>query len=55
MIGISKADLLDEELYAAIAAECKVAFKAVPLVLFSSVSQQGIPTLKDTLWDLLNA
>lgn len=55
MIGISKADLLDEELYAAIEAECKVAFKDIPFVLFSSVSQQGLMQLKDRLWDLLNA
>ena len=54
MIGISKADLLDEELYAAIEAVCKAAFKSIPFVLFSSVSQQGIGKLKDSLWHLLN-
>ena len=55
MIGVSKTDLLDEELYIAIEAECKKAFDDIPFVLFSSVSQQGIPELKDTLWHLLNA
>ena len=55
MIGISKTDLLDEELYTAIEAECKAAFDDIPFVLFSSVTQQGIPELKDTLWHLLNA
>jgi GTP-binding protein len=54
MIGISKADLLDQELYVAIEAECKAAFENIPFVLFSSVSQQGIATLKDTLWHMLN-
>ena len=55
MIGISKVDLLDEELYAAIEAECKAAFKDIPFVMFSSVSQHGIAALKDSLWHLLNA
>ncbi|CAI8287656.1 MAG: GTPase Obg [Bacteroidota bacterium] len=54
MIGISKVDLLDEELYTAIAAECEEAFKDIPFVMFSSVSQHGVPTLKDSLWHLLN-
>ena len=55
IIGISKADLLDEELYSAIESECKAAFKDAPFVMFSSVSQHGIATLKDSLWHLLNA
>lgn len=55
IIGISKVDLLDEELYPAIESECKGAFKDIPVVLFSSVSQQGLTQLKDRLWELLNA
>jgi GTP-binding protein len=55
IIGISKVDLLDEELYTAIESECKGAFKDIPVVLFSSVSQQGLTQLKDRLWELLNA
>ena len=55
MIGISKVDLLDEELYAAIEAECITVFKDVPFLLFSSVSQRGLTELKDRLWQLLNA
>ena len=55
MIGISKVDLLDEELYAAIEAECEAAFKDISFVMFSSVSQHGIAALKDSLWHLLNA
>ena len=54
LIGISKSDFLDEELYAATEDECKAAFDQIPFVLFSSVSQQGITVLKDTLWQLLN-
>jgi GTP-binding protein len=55
MIGISKSDLLDEELFKAITAECVAAFGDIPFVLFSSVSQQGLAALKDKLWELLNA
>jgi GTP-binding protein len=54
MIGISKSDILDEELYVAIEDECKAAFDQIPFVIFSSVSQQGITALKDKLWQLLN-
>ncbi|MBJ33291.1 MAG: GTPase ObgE [Flavobacteriaceae bacterium] len=54
MIGISKSDILDKELYKAIEDECKVAFDQTPFVLFSSVSQQGLLVLKDKLWQLLN-
>jgi GTP-binding protein len=54
MIGISKSDILDEELYTAIEDECKTAFDHIPFVIFSSVSQQGITALKDKLWQLLN-
>jgi GTP-binding protein len=54
MIGISKSDILDKELYTAIEDECKVAFDQTPFVLFSSVSQQGLLVLKDKLWQLLN-
>lgn len=54
MIGISKADLLDQELYDAINDECKAAFEHIPFVMFSSVSQLGVTALKDALWHLLN-
>jgi GTP-binding protein len=54
MIGISKSDILDEELNTAIEDECKTTFDQIPFVIFSSVSQQGITTLKDKLWQLLN-
>ncbi len=54
MVGISKSDLLDEELFEAIKDECSRSFTEIPFVLFSSVSQQGLSALKDKLWGLLN-
>ena len=49
-VGISKADLLDEELKTLIAAELP---KDIPHCFFSSVTQEGISTLKDELWKLM--
>lgn len=54
MVGISKTDLLDEELYADIKEECHDTFQDIPFVMFSSVSQDGLTSLKDALWKLLN-
>lgn len=51
LIAISKADMLDDELKNAIASEMP---KTVPLLFISSVTNQGITTLKDKLWTLLN-
>ncbi|WP_046367775.1 GTPase ObgE [Flavihumibacter petaseus] len=51
VIGISKADMLDEELRAAIADELP---HEIPHVFFSSVTQQGLPELKDLLWKVLH-
>ncbi|HRP90174.1 MAG TPA: GTPase ObgE [Edaphocola sp.] len=51
LIGISKADMLDQELKDAISEELPTAY---PHLFFSSVSQQGIVELKDALWKLLN-
>jgi GTP-binding protein len=51
MIGISKSDMLDDELKEAIAAEMP---KNIPLVFFSSLRQQGLVQLKDMLWQTLN-
>ena len=50
VIGISKADMLDDELKAAIARELP---KDIPHVFFSSVTQQGLTALKDLLWKTL--
>ena len=52
VIAITKNDLLDDELRAAIAAELPAAY---PHLFISSVQQQGLDTLKDMLWQALNA
>lgn len=51
LVGISKADMLDEELIQEIKNEFP---KNVPLHFFSSATQHGINTLKDKLWTMLN-
>jgi GTP-binding protein len=51
LLAISKSDMLDEELKAAIAAELP---PDVPHVFISSVTQQGLNELKDLLWKALN-
>jgi len=50
VLGISKSDLLDEELEALIRKELP---KKIPVVFFSSVTQKGIEKLKDVLWNEL--
>ncbi len=52
LLAISKSDMLDDELKEAIAAELPA---DVPHVFISSVTQQGLPQLKDMLWNALNA
>lgn len=52
LIAISKSDMLDDELKAAIAAELPA---NIPHVFISSVTQTGLQELKDILWDALNA
>ncbi len=51
ILGISKADMLDEELEAEIKKELP---EGIPTVIFSSVSGKGIPELKDLIWRTLN-
>ena len=51
MLGISKADLLDQELIA----EIKEDLPKIPVQFFSSVTQQGITALKDELWKTINS
>ena len=55
IVGISKKDLLDKELQFEILKECKEFFKKIPFIIFSSISNEGIKTLKDTLWKTLNS
>jgi len=51
IIAISKSDMLDDELKEAISKELP---KNVPHVFISSVTNTGLSTLKDLLWDTLN-
>ena len=55
IVGISKKDLLDKELQCEILKECKEFFKKIPFIIFSSIANEGIRTLKDTLWKTLNS
>lgn len=51
IIGISKSDMLDEELTQAISGELP---KDIPHIFFSSVTGKGISDLKDLLWETMN-
>ncbi|HMO61115.1 MAG TPA: GTPase ObgE [Ferruginibacter sp.] len=51
VIAISKSDMLDDELKAAIAKELP---QSIPHFFISSVTGQGLSVLKDKLWDILN-
>jgi GTPase len=52
VIAISKSDMLDEELKAAIEKELP---QHIPHIFISSITQQGLTELKDLLWQVLNA
>jgi GTP-binding protein len=51
VIAISKSDMLDDELKAAIKKELP---PEIPHVFFSSVTRQGLTELKDLLWRVMN-
>jgi GTP-binding protein len=51
MIGITKSDLIDDELKALLIKELP---KKIKYVFFSSVAQQGLVELKDVLWQLIH-
>ena len=51
LLAISKSDMLDEELKAALLPEIP---KDLPHVFISSLDQTGITELKDKLWEMLN-
>jgi GTPase len=51
LLAVSKADMLDEELILALKEELP---KDVPSIFISSVTQQGIPELKDLIWKYLH-
>lgn len=50
LLGISKSDMLDEELQNMLKAELP---KDINCVFFSALTQKGIPELKDELWKLM--
>ena len=52
ILGISKSDMLDDELKSAIAAELP---ENIPHIFFSSAANYNIQALKDMLWQALNA
>jgi GTP-binding protein len=51
LVAISKADMLDDELKAAILAEMPA---DIPVQFFSSLTREGLQAIKDKLWILLN-
>ena len=51
LLGISKCDMLDDELKEEIKEELP---KGIKTLFFSSVAQIGLVELKDEIWKLLN-
>ena len=51
ILGISKADLIDDEIQELLNEELDI---DIPYLYFSSISQQGITELKDMIWQMLN-
>ncbi|HTL82811.1 MAG TPA: GTPase ObgE [Bacteroidia bacterium] len=56
ILGISKADLLDDELYAELKKDMDKKIKKlnIPYVIFSSATGKNLQQLKDELWKLMN-
>lgn len=54
LVAISKSDMLDDELQAEMKQLLDKEFKDIPYLFISSVAQQGLTKLKDTLWAMLN-
>lgn len=57
MLGISKADMLDDELFEALKKDVDKKFAKkykIPYVIFSSHSGKNLQQLKDELWKLMN-
>jgi GTP-binding protein len=51
LLAVSKADMLDEELIQALKEELP---KDIPSIFISSITQQGVPELKDLIWKNLH-
>jgi GTP-binding protein len=54
LVAISKSDMLDDELKAEMKEALDKDFDGIPYLFFSSMAQQGLMELKDTLWGMLN-
>jgi len=54
MLVISKCDMLDEELKIELNNQLKIDFPNLQYLMISSVAQQGLQELKDSLWKMLN-
>lgn len=54
MLVISKCDMLDEELKIELNNQLKTDFPNLQYLMISSVAQQGLQELKDSLWKMLN-
>lgn len=54
LIAISKCDMLDNELKTELKIQLDKDFQETPYLFISSVAQQGITELKDTLWKMIN-
>ena len=54
VVGLTKCDLLDDELYREYEEEMATSFKGTPYFMISSVAQTGLQELKDGLWKILN-
>ena len=54
VVGLTKCDLLDDELYREYEEEMATSFKGIPYYMISSVAQTGLQELKDGLWKILN-
>lgn len=52
LLGISKSDMIDDELKVMLTAELP---EGVEYIFFSSVAQLGLSQLKDKLWSMMNA
>ncbi len=53
LIVISKSDMLDEELKSEMKTELDISFKGMKYLFISSVAQEGLQKLKDTLWEMV--
>jgi GTP-binding protein len=57
ILGISKCDMMDDELLREMRKEMKknaAKLKKVPVIFFSSASRKGIPDLLDTIWHAID-